>query len=62
MDDTLRFEKKAQAARVEITVDEFPEMQHVFQFMAGRTPEADEAVRRMTTWMRPKLDLGCESR
>jgi acetyl esterase/lipase len=58
LDDTLRFEKKAQAARVEIAVDVFPEMQHVFQSMAGRAPEADEAVRRMAIWIRPKLGLG----
>ncbi len=57
LDDTVRFEKKARAAGVEIKVDVFPEMQHVFHCMAGRAPEADEAVQRLATWIRPKLGL-----
>ena len=34
----------------------FPEMQHTFQ-MAGRAPEADDAIRRLADWVRPKLGL-----
>jgi epsilon-lactone hydrolase len=40
-----------------VTVEVFPEMQHVFQFPAGRAPEGDEAVRRLGEWVRPKLGL-----
>ena len=29
----------------------------VFQFMAGRAPEADEAIQRMAAWVKPKLGL-----
>ncbi len=58
LDDTLRFEKLAKDAGVEVKVDVFPDMQHVFQFMAGVAPEADEAVRRLAQWVRPKLGLG----
>jgi hypothetical protein len=32
-------------------------MQHTFQMAAGRAPEADEAIRRMANWIRPKLNL-----
>ena len=57
LDDSLRFETKARAAGVDIKVDVFPEMQHVFQFMAGMAPEADDAIQRMATWVKPKLGL-----
>ena len=40
LDDALRFEQLAKAAGVDIRCDVYPEMQHVFQFMAGRAPEA----------------------
>jgi len=30
-------------------------MLHTFQMAADRAPEADEAIRRMTAWVRPRL-------
>ena len=57
LDDSLRFEAKAKEAGVEIKLDVFPEMQHVFQFMAGTAPEADDAIQQMAAWVRPKLGL-----
>lgn len=57
LDDALRAEKLARAAGVEVKVDVFPEMQHVFQFMAGYAPEADDAVVRIAAWLRPRLGL-----
>ncbi|MCZ6892852.1 MAG: alpha/beta hydrolase, partial [Gammaproteobacteria bacterium] len=33
------------------------EMQHVFQFMAGKAPEADDAVQKMAAWVKPQLGL-----
>ena len=50
-------EKIARAAGVDVKLDVFPEMQHVWHFMAGSAPEADEAIRRMAAWVRPKLGL-----
>ena len=44
-------------ADVDVTLDVFPEMQHVFQFLAGVAPEADDAVRKLAAWVRPKLKL-----
>jgi hypothetical protein len=32
-------------------------MQHVFQVLAGTAPEADDAIKRMAEWVRPKLGL-----
>lgn len=57
LDDSLRFAAKAKAAGVDVRCDVFPEMQHVFHFLAGRAPEADEAIRRYADWVRPKLGL-----
>ena len=57
LDDSLRFETRAKASGLDIKVDIFPEMQHVFQFMAGRAPEADDAIAKMAAWIKPKLGL-----
>ena len=42
---------------MEVRLDVFPEMQHTFQMMAGRAPEADDAINRLAEWTRPKLGL-----
>ncbi len=55
LDDALRLAANAAAAGVEVRLDSFPEMQHVFQGMAGNAPEADEAIARIGTWLRPRL-------
>ena len=58
LDDSVRFEIKAKEAGVEVKLDIYPEMQHVFQFMAGMAPEADSAIAQMADWVRPKIGLG----
>jgi hypothetical protein len=40
-----------------VVLDVFEEQQHTFQMAAGRAPEADEAIRRLSEWVRPKLGL-----
>jgi epsilon-lactone hydrolase len=57
LDDARRLEEHARKAGVEVRLDVFPEMQHTFQMAAGRAPEADDAVRRMAGWVRPRLGL-----
>ena len=57
MDDSVRVAERARAAGVECKCEVFPEMQHVFQFMAGRAPEAEDAIRKLAAWARPKLGL-----
>jgi monoterpene epsilon-lactone hydrolase len=42
---------------VEVRFDVFAEMFHSFQMMAGRAPEADDAIRRFAEWVGPKLGL-----
>jgi epsilon-lactone hydrolase len=57
LDDSRMFAERARNAGVDVRLDVFPEMLHTFQMMAGRAPEADEAIRRFAEWVRPKLDL-----
>jgi acetyl esterase/lipase len=57
LDDARRVAAKARADGVEVQLDEFPEMQHVFQLAAGNMPEADDAVARIGTYLRPRLGL-----
>jgi len=58
LDDSRRLGDNARKAEVDVTVDVFPGMQHVFHFLAGVAPEADDAIRKLAHWVRPKLGLG----
>ena len=57
LDDSVRFGELAKKAGVDCQVEIFPEMQHVFHFMAGEAPEADEAITKIAKWVKPKLGL-----
>ena len=57
LDDSIALADRARADGVDVTLEIVPGMQHVFQFLAGRVPEADAAIARMATWVRPKLGL-----
>ncbi|CAN7705938.1 alpha/beta hydrolase [Mesorhizobium sp. LjRoot246] len=58
LDDSRVLADRAKAAGVEARVDIFPGMLHSFQMMAGRAPEADDAIERLAQWVRPKLGPG----
>jgi epsilon-lactone hydrolase len=57
VDDSRRLARHGQQAGVDAQLEVFEEMQHTFQMMAGRAPEADEAIHRLAEWARPKLGL-----
>lgn len=57
LDDSRRIAQRARQAGVEVRIDEHPDMQHVFQFMAGSAPEADAAIQDMARWVKPRLGL-----
>jgi acetyl esterase/lipase len=57
LDDSRSLAEAVRKADGDVKLDEFPEMQHVFQFLAGVAPEADDAIRRLASWVRPKLGL-----
>src|SRR5262249_12241276 len=58
LDDRCKLADLARRVDVDVTLEIVPEMQHVFQFLAGTAPEADGAIRRLADWVRPKLGLG----
>jgi epsilon-lactone hydrolase len=58
LDDSRALAAAARGTGVDVTLEEEPEMQHVYQFLAGVAPEADAAIGRMARWVRPKLGLG----
>jgi acetyl esterase/lipase len=58
LDDSTRLADRAKSAGVDVRIDVFPDMQHVFQMAAGNMPEADEAIARIAEWLRPRLGLG----
>jgi epsilon-lactone hydrolase len=57
LDDSRRLADRARAAGVEVRLDVFADQQHTFQMAAGRAPEADDAIRRLAEWVRPRLGL-----
>lgn len=52
LDDTLRVAEKAQAAGVDVTVDVYPEMIHIFQLFAPVLPEGQQAIDRIGAFLR----------
>ena len=62
LDDSRRFAELAGGAGVNVRLEIFPEQQHTFQMAAGRAPEADEAIRKLAEWVRPKLGLTSAAR
>jgi epsilon-lactone hydrolase len=57
LDDSKAFFAKAQASGIDVSLEIEPNMQHVYHFLAGASPEADAAVRRAAAWGRPKISL-----
>jgi acetyl esterase/lipase len=55
LDDSTRLCERLQAAGVDVRLDIFPEMQHVFQICAGNVPEADEAIGKVGAWLPSRL-------
>lgn len=51
-DDSVRLVARAEKAGVDVTFSVGEGMQHVFPFMAGRHPRADEEIRRIADWYR----------
>jgi monoterpene epsilon-lactone hydrolase len=57
LDDSRTLAERAKTAGVDARLEAFPGMLHSFQMMAGRAPEADDAIARPAQWVRPKLGL-----
>jgi len=57
VDDAHRLADKARGCGVDVQLDVFPEMLHAHQIWVGNMPEADDAVARIGTYVRQRLDL-----
>lgn len=55
LDDSRALAEALKKPGVDVKLEVFPEMQHVFNFLAGTAPEADEAIDKCAKWVRPKL-------
>jgi monoterpene epsilon-lactone hydrolase len=51
LDDSKRLAEKASAAGCDVTIEVWPEMQHVFQIAVGNMPEADSSVSKLGAWL-----------
>jgi phosphinothricin tripeptide acetyl hydrolase len=51
LDDARRLAKAAQAAGLEVTLHEAPDMIHVWHFFAGIVPEADDGIARVAEFV-----------
>lgn len=51
-DDSVRLHRLAQDAGVDVTFSVGEGMQHVYPFLAGNHPRADEEIRRIAAWYR----------
>ncbi|HET6192103.1 MAG TPA: alpha/beta hydrolase [Trebonia sp.] len=56
-DDARLLYEHAVKAGVDVRLDIVPGMLHTFQMAAGRAPEADDAIRELAGWVRPRLGL-----
>lgn len=52
LDNAEDLARLARAAGVPVTLSVVAGMQHVFPFLAGRAPEADEELRRIASWFK----------
>jgi acetyl esterase/lipase len=57
LDDSRALEEAVRRADGQVKLDVYPEMQHVFHFLAGVAPEADKAIQDIAAWVKPKLGL-----
>ena len=54
-EDSRLFADRARQAGADVRVDLFPGQQHTFQMAAGRSKDADGAMRRLAGLPRPEL-------
>jgi epsilon-lactone hydrolase len=58
LDDSTRFATKAKAAGVDVTLEVWDEMPHVWHAFAGLLPESDQAISRIGAWLRAQSSPG----
>jgi epsilon-lactone hydrolase len=58
LDDSTRFAAKAEAAGVDVTLEVWDQMPHVWHAFAGLLPEADQAIDRIGAWLQAQSSPG----
>jgi acetyl esterase/lipase len=58
LDDSTRFAAKAREAGVDVTLEVWDEMPHVFPAFAGFLPESDQAIEHIGGWLRERWSGG----
>jgi acetyl esterase/lipase len=58
LDDSTRFAACAEAAGVDVTLEVWDEMPHVWHVFAGLLPEADQAVAGLGAWLDRRYAAG----
>src|SRR2546428_10466983 len=58
LDDSTRYAERAKAAGVDVTLEVFDEMIHVFQIFAATLPEAQQAIDKIGAWVKQKVRTG----
>jgi epsilon-lactone hydrolase len=54
LDDSTRFAAKARAAGVDVTLEVWDQMPHVWHAFAGLLPESDQAIERIGGWLQAR--------
>lgn len=55
LDDAVRVAARAKAAGVDVTLEVWDEMPHVWHSFTGMLPEADQAIARIGEWVRAQI-------
>jgi len=58
LDDSTRFAAKARDAGVDVTLEVWDEMPHVWHAFAGLLPESDQAIERIGAWLQARCPRG----
>ena len=58
LDDSTRYAERAKAAGVDVTLEVFDEMIHVFQIFAATLPEAQQAIDKIGEWVKQHVRTG----
>lgn len=62
LDDSIRLAERARAADVDVTLEQWEDMIHVFQCFAAMLPEAQQAIERIGEYLRGRWDAVEERR
>ena len=60
LDDSTRLAARASEAGVDVSLEVWDEMPHVFPAFAGLLPESDQAIERIGSWLAERYSAACD--